>query len=41
MGRPPARPAFRVSKIEHLTERAILHRQNDSGDVFAVFDAVY
>ena len=40
MGRPPAAAALRVTKLQGLAVGAILNRQNDSGDVFAVFDSV-
>jgi hypothetical protein len=41
IGRPPAGASFRVTQLQNLTERAIINRQNYSGDVFAVFDSVH
>jgi hypothetical protein len=41
MGRPPTGAAFCVAQLQGLTEWAVNHRQNDSGDMFAVFYAVY
>lgn len=41
IGRPPAGAAFCVTQFQNLIEKMLLHRQNDSCDLFAVFYAVY